>query len=61
LTLSLALFSAAGAEMAIAWAGAAFQDTAARIASPAAANTPLRIVPSIVGRINLNIFRHLDG
>src|SRR4051794_38633328 len=46
LTLSLALFSAAGAEMAIAWAGAAFQDTAASIANPAAVITPLRIDPS---------------
>ena len=54
--LSLAPFSAAGAEIAIAWAGAAFHDTAARIANPAAANTPLRMVPSICTQDSTHIF-----
>src|SRR5207249_968577 len=36
--------------------GAAFQDTAARIASPAAANTPLRIDPSTRGPHQLQYF-----
>ena len=59
--LSLAPFSAAGAEIAIAWAGAALHETAASNASPAAANTPLRMVASCYETTNTNIFRYLDG